>query len=1146
MPLFAECCVIIPCSTIEDFPSQLDPAGARSLLGGLTAVWHPRLIAATRRTPTWHRSDDLPPAVSVSIDSTVSLETSESGSRETSESGETTDSDETAALGDVGSAAESESQAAGNDTPVRLLVVPEVCVTTLPSELREAVEADAISHHMPLDGESREVRIRVSGRGDALEKIASAVAMIAESTGADAAATSLANASGTVESSVWTDLTPSETTICEHDFFALGYTWWQTQVLTRRLRYTSNLDHLHFENRLVDAATAFVDGRTKEATEALHDCYDALAEERDHYFSSDPALIDLTLLTPGTIDRWLDGRGPSTPESSTTDCSEQRTKLATPQNILVDESVADAIASGPAERRERFADCLKRDTQAASDAPSGEQGVTCCDSVGWFGGGPASDFSFDEHSIASAEQRIADAVRAVRDVGPIPLNVYGRLGGGIAGEWVPAIAAAGFDGIVPIDFLNGRGFDDESKVLLGEGDHEVEALTAKPIDADDESSFLTLSTRLGEAIDRGEIATALMVHWPGGGCDSFHDVRRAASWSLCLGRLWRMDDYFTDGERPYHHGSSPKATPSVSETLADAERRRERLQEDLRSQSAKNLLGFASLVDPATTLESLGNNDESSGVLPQVASSLGFQVDATAIDVGRSASNALLIHPSYPAARTAVYVAGKVSPNAASVFDASTSGTGTDLIVDVPAWGFSVVGPAVKRQSTDGEGKSTSSLQKITRWLTGGSRRIVTENRLSNEFMEVSIHREHGGIEGVYSGAGRGNRFSTRLLLAPVAKIAADSAAETAASQWATKCDQLRTLHDSRGSAVIDLSGTFERSADSVKNEANTGGANAPKRWQVQYRLERGSRRLLYRVRFSPDADANGARTIADAWKLNPVLRVATAEATPIVRAILREKLVRTSARAFQSSLGYVIDEDERTTLVASESATIHRRSGDRFFDSLLSLASAENAPESHASQIWGESADSTPGNEPWSQWQSFAFGFDVRHPVASAKSFAMGDPVPSVPVLAKNGSLGTAPTRGWLIHPSPATLDVQVVDVGRVGAEQTAANDKNASTGKKGQPREFMALHLRVIQTASRGAAASLRLCRDVHSVHEVSSLSRPFRADSGIGELTMDRLNEISNPESIGHEGDRVRWSQPSHGVVHMVVLFAIGEQA
>ncbi|MCM2370082.1 hypothetical protein [Aporhodopirellula aestuarii] len=1087
MPLFAECCVIIPCSTIEDFPARLDPAGARSLLGGLTAVWHPRLIAGSRRTPTWHRSDDTPPAISANSDA--------------------------------------EDAGTSNTSPVRLLIVPEVCVSTLPSELRESVDNDAISHHTALEDESREIRVRVSSREDALEKIAAAVAMVSDDS----------------EKDCWPDSTDSNSLICEKDFFALGYTWWQTQVLTRRLRYTSNLDHLHFENRLVAAATHFVSGELHEATEALHDCFDALAEERDHYFSSDPALIDLTLLTPGTLDSWLQSRVSTQYGSSPASGSvEPRTILPTPQNILVDESVAQSIISGDADRRNRFRACLSRsenehdDHQAAegadqpNDAATDEQKDTSLDPVGWIGGGPASDFSFDEHSIAASEQRIADAVRTVREAGVVPLSVYARLGGGIAAEWVPAIAAAGFDGIVPIDFLNGRGFDEESKVLLGEGEQEVEALTAKPIDADDESSFLTLSTRLGEAIDRGEIATALMVHWPGGGCDSFHDVRRAASWSLCLGRFWRLDEYFVDGERPYHHGSSPKATPSAAETIADVARRRSRLQEDLRTQAERNLRGFAALVDPSCVLNQSDASSPPNGLQQRIVSALGFESDAAASGSSAAAENMLLLHPAHPAARTSVHVAGNVSPNAGSVFHANSSGNGTDLIVDVPAWGYAVVGAAVKRQASDDAGKSTSTLQKLTRWFTGGSRRIITENRLSNEFMEVSINPEHGGIEGVYSGPGRGNRFSTRILLAPSAKVNAEKGADAAACQWETNCESMQTLHDSRGSAVIELTGTFSPHADSTGSAETLAGASPPQRWQSQYRLDRGSRRLLYRVRFTPVAD--DSMSIVEAWKSSPVLRVATADATPIVRAILREKLVRTSARSFQSSLGYVIDEEERTTLVASESSTIHRRSGERFVDSLMSCAKTE-----HPDEAWGNTTSRASDNTQWSDWQSFAFGFDVRHAVASAKSFATGDRVPALPIVAKNGSVGNAPSRGWLIHPSPISLEVQVVDVGRVVGE---ANGDSPGG-------EFMALHLRVIQTASRPAAASLRFCRDVDSVYEVSSLSRPFRNDAGTVSLTRSRLSEISNPDSIQHNDDRVRWSQPSHGVVHMIVLFPNGGQ-
>ena len=67
---------------------------------------------------------------------------------------------------------------------------------------------------------------------------------------------------------------------------------------------------------------------------------------------------------------------------------------------------------------------------------------------------------------------------------------------------------------MPIDFEGGTGFGDEAKVILQAAGVQLEALTAKPIDASDDSSFLTLGTRLGESIDRGEISTGYLLIGP--------------------------------------------------------------------------------------------------------------------------------------------------------------------------------------------------------------------------------------------------------------------------------------------------------------------------------------------------------------------------------------------------------------------------------------------------------------------------------------------------------------------------------------------------------------------------------------------------------------------------------------------------------
>lgn len=52
--------VLIPCHSLEDFPSEQGDASATGLLNAMTVAWHPQLIAATGQLPRWHRADDPP------------------------------------------------------------------------------------------------------------------------------------------------------------------------------------------------------------------------------------------------------------------------------------------------------------------------------------------------------------------------------------------------------------------------------------------------------------------------------------------------------------------------------------------------------------------------------------------------------------------------------------------------------------------------------------------------------------------------------------------------------------------------------------------------------------------------------------------------------------------------------------------------------------------------------------------------------------------------------------------------------------------------------------------------------------------------------------------------------------------------------
>lgn len=1021
--------MVIPCNTIEDFPSRLDSNDARSLLGGLTVAWHPRLIAATGRTPTWYRADEMP--------SPIRPKNPDSGD--------------------------------GPMKQYRLILVPDACFSMLPATLSEALTERSFAIIEPESPEFvSELVVRVNSRQDAMEQIRAAIESF------DQEYNETIDWKVRSEGSQDTD----GRTIDESDFYALGYTWWQIQVLTRKLRYTSNLDQIHFENRLTAAAQSLIGGETMAACESIHDCFDALAEERDHYFSSDPSIIDLTLLTPGTIPKWIDSSSASSPAQA-----DPSSVLPTPQNLLIDEEVAEAVSKMTDESSARFREQL-----------SGGQ-------LGWCGGGPAADFHLETNSIDQVEQRLTDAMSTVAGLtGKLPA-VYARLGGGVAAQWLPAIAAADFQGVVPIDFINGRGFDNESKVILGEGSYEIEALTAKPLDADDDASFLALATRLGEAIDGGEIATALMAHWPGQGCDSFQDVRRAATWTLALGKFWKIDDYFIEGERPYHHGQNPTATSSAetSANAADALSRSVALAKQLEQQTCLNLRGMLALIDPSTVADS---NLDAPEAMPdaielrrRIVQAMGLSVDRSSENANPPSNSIALINAHHPATREIVSVSGKISKTADSVFYAATEGACSRIVADVPAWGFCIIGRASSSATSQRSPDSPNWIQKLGRSLRRPAGKILDGHRLSNEFMEVAISPEHGGVNGVYSGRGRGNRFSARLVMTP----------QSPSNTIASVCESIRTVEDSRISAVLELKGHF------VPSEENAVQGGSPRRvgWTARYRLDRGSRRLGFQIRIdSSDFELSDEQTqLPVAWQYLPSLRIAIADATPIVRSLVCERLQRTSARSFSSSMGFVIEEgDDRQTLIASNRATLHRRVDDRFFDSLLS-----------------------PIDE--GRWLTFEFGFDVPHPMASAKSLirdcftseAHSDSTApmslAVPLLSP-GQTSSFSQQGWLMHVAPAGVEAQVVDVATV-------RDQG----------EHLAIHLRIIQTASRAVKASLRFCRGVHAVIEVSSTSRPLRTNSSV---ELADLESLAISQSVQSESDRVTWSQAAHGVVHLVVLF------
>src|SRR5205085_4250328 len=107
----------------------------------------------------------------------------------------------------------------------------------------------------------------------------------------------------------------------------------QIELLTRQMRYASNLDETYFKSTAVAAAVAAMEGNEDLAREKLSACFSVLAEERDHYYPVDAFVLDLNLTAPTTLGESL------------------RTELArtSPTNVLITaDAVAEMAAKDPA------------------------------------------------------------------------------------------------------------------------------------------------------------------------------------------------------------------------------------------------------------------------------------------------------------------------------------------------------------------------------------------------------------------------------------------------------------------------------------------------------------------------------------------------------------------------------------------------------------------------------------------------------------------------------------------------------------------------------------------------------------------------------------------------------------------------------
>lgn len=450
--------ILIPCHSLEDFPTDLGEKPAEGILNAFAVAWHPWVLAQTRSLPGWHRADSPP------------------------------------------------EPSAG-----RLILVPTAC--------DDRLESDWIGRQR--DAGSFVVT-GIHKRDELLtEVLAAARDWIPPQPSADGGTPPLVGEtpSGTVPCAAISSPEQLDPELVA-DFLALGTTHLLVELLSRQMHYFGEIDEMRLRREVIEAAEALVAGRLDDVKQRLANCFEALHEARERFYPTDAYLLDMCLLIPSMAD---DKLLPLLTDSK-------------PLSFLMTARDADEIARDKPEVAKLLREAVQRETLEIlggewSEMPS-----------------PLLPFESILHDIRRGRATYQRLFRkepttwARRRFGLHPLlpQILTKFGYSAACHFLLD------DGIYP---------DAENSKLRWEGcdNTTIDAISRLPLAADSATSYLRLPQRLAESMNQDQGAGLIIARWPDVRSPFFADLLRSVKYSPVIGRFATFREFFERTDAPMRH-----------------------------------------------------------------------------------------------------------------------------------------------------------------------------------------------------------------------------------------------------------------------------------------------------------------------------------------------------------------------------------------------------------------------------------------------------------------------------------------------------------------------------------------------------------------------------------------------------------------
>lgn len=689
------------------------------------------------------------------------------------------------------------------------------------------------------------------------------------------------------------------------DFMALGTCYLQLELLTRQMHHYSSIDEVQLQREAIAAAQAAISNDAEATRAHLRSCFEALLESRERFYPVECYLIDLCLLTPEYADEHLE--------------SLLSTRL--PSNILITAKDLDRLS---VEKPELF--------NRLHTSWAGEQIEIC---GGEWQEGPATLLPIE--SLIESFQRGRAAYERLCDQAP---TTWARRRFGLSTQHPQILTRLGYKQALHLLLDDGIYPDSEHSKLRWEGSDSsaIDAISRIPLATDAATSFLRFPARMAETMEQDHAAATLFARWPKVETPWWDDFQRIQKYFPTLGRFVTFARFFELTESP-GRVTRHEAQEYLSPFLIDAVARRQanpisRYREYLALRRkydaghwyrsmAELLCGrpLRTSLELTHKLDDAGPDAAPEAVEPAKSDVEHFVAEskqklADVVMSGAGAQSGLLtFNPLSFTRRVAIDVGELATPPkiGGPVKNVQWDDRHKFAIVDLPPSGYVWI-----------SGGDDNKPEKVP-----SSASMVEDDILRNEFFELHLNRETGGIARIKEFGRKPNRLSQQLAYRFSRERRVQIGEEFENTHYSEmRCTDLRIT--SAGPVLAEAVSTGDL-VDQVTGSRLAG-------FQQRFRVWRGRRLVELDIELDVDMLPDG-----NPWTNYYATRFAwNASDAALTRSVLQGAHGFTGERF--ESLHYleIADDTERTTITCG-GLPFHRKSGNRMADTLL-VAAGETA----------------------------------------------------------------------------------------------------------------------------------------------------------------------------------------------------------